>query len=332
MVRLFASDWSEITPLPAPSGAQLAVRSLAASADGAAIRGVIQFCHGAAEHAGRYGELASVLSAAGFHVIAHDHRGHGETTTPGVTDHVLASDGRLSGPENKTGWDLLIEDVEHIHTALDDAFPDLPRLVMGHSMGSVAALEFALRRPERAGGLCLLGPVLAKNPAMPLLRALLNVEALFKSPDAVSILFEKLGWDPLNKEFQPARTPYDWLSRDDAEVDAYIADPMCGWRPTMNFAKELSRGLAATYDDARLNNLRADMPVLLMSGAEDPSTEFAKSVPELKSRLSSAGLRDIETEIFPDMRHELHNEVGRDAVFGRLTAWCRRASATLATR
>lgn len=303
------AEWANAQTIEARSGAQLTLRQMAAKG---AAKGVVQFNHGAAEHSGRYGEFAERLSAAGFHVFAHDHRGHGQTTVPGLAPHTFG----------KHGWDLVIEDIECINRHIDTLHPDLPRIVMGHSMGSIAAFEYALRQPARPHALVLLGPVLAKNAALPVLRLLMRTEAAFKAPGSTSTLFQKLGWDPLNKPFEPARTPYDWLTRDTAEVDAYIADPECGWPPTMNFAQQMMRGVAATYKDARLKALNPAMPVLLMSGAEDPSTNMAKSVPELDNRLKAAGVTTISTAIFDGMRHELHNETGRDAVYEKLTHWC----------
>ncbi|MCG8441649.1 MAG: lysophospholipase [Caulobacterales bacterium] len=307
------SDPFDIAPLASPTGAELALRHR--PAPGAAI-GVVQINHGAAEHAGRYRALADRLADSGFHVYAHDHRGHGATRVPGLAPHVL-------GPN---GWDALIDDITAVHGHIAGAHPDLPRIVLGHSMGSVAALEFALRRPDEPAGLALLGPTLGRIAALPFLRLLLAVEALIRRPEAASPLFQALAWTPLNRPFAPARTPYDWLSRDEAEVDAYVADPACGWPPTVNFARQIARGVAATYDDRRMHGLRAGMPVLLMSGGQDSSTRFGATVGEVEGRLRRAGLTDVEPHVFPGMRHELHNEVDRDRAVDTLIAWCRRAA------
>lgn len=314
-VRATAHGWEEVTIVEAPSGAPLALRSLFAAGEA---KGVIQLNHGAAEHAGRYGEFAQRFAAAGFHVFAHDHRGHGKTTVPGLAPHTFGDN----------GWALLVDDIQAIHDHIQHVAPGLPRIVLGHSMGAIAAFEYALRQPSHIDAMVLLGPVLKKNSAMiGIFRLLLAGEALFKSGSSPSSLFQKLGWDPLNKPFEPARTPFDWLSSDEKEVDAYSADPECGWAPTVNFGSEMMRGRVATYDDTRLQALRADMPVLLMSGEKDPSTDFGQSVPELQKRFEDAGMSDITAEIFPDMRHELHNEVGRDQVYEKLIAWCLRIAA-----
>lgn len=306
-------DWSSMHILQTHTGAEIALRAGLAKGNA---KGVVQFSHGAAEHAGRYQQFAEILNGAGFHFFAHDHRGHGKTRVPGLDAHQFGDD----------GWDLVIEDMDAVHRHIDTLFEPLPRIVMGHSMGSVAALEFTLRNPDRVDALALLGPVLAKNPLVPVLRLLLRIEALMKSPASTSGLFQSLGWDPLNKSLEPARTPYDWLSRDTAQVDAYMADPDCGWAPTVNFAGEMMRGVSATYDDARFKALKPSMPVLLMSGSNDPSTEFGKSVPELEARFIKAGVNSVMAKVFPEMRHELHNEIDRDHVFAALTEWCEQAT------
>ncbi|MEM9234889.1 MAG: lysophospholipase, partial [Pseudomonadota bacterium] len=279
-------------------------------------RGVVQISHGAAEHSRRYLQMAEILSAAGFHVFAHDHRGHGETIVPGWAPHTF-------GPG---GWDSVIEDVEHLHRYMDDMYSGLPRIVLGHSMGAVISLEHALRYPERPDALILLGPVTQKEPAMPILRMLLSLESVFRKPGSVSPSFKAMAWDVMNKDFRGGETDFDWLSRDPVEVQAYADDPDCGWSPTVHFAQEFAKGLQATYSDARLSTLNTDMPVLLMAGGRDPSSGYGKSVRELEQRLKTAGLSHITATVFEDMRHELHNETGRDAVFDRLLNWCRKVS------
>lgn len=301
--------------LDVPSGATLLVRHLAAKGTAC---GVVQINHGAAEHSGRYVEFARKLADAGFHVFAHDHRGHGETTVPGYPPHTFG------GPQ---GWGKLVEDVGAVHDHISAIYPNLKRIILGHSMGSIASFDRMLRAPDTAAAMVLLGPVLQKNPAMPLLRGLLNLESLFKSAGATSGLFQSLAWDPLNKPYKNGRTAYDWLSRDEAEVDAYIADPECGWAPTIDFAKGMGRGLSSTFDDRKLKALNKDMPVLLMSGSDDTSTNFGKAVPELEARLQKAGLADVTAIIFEEMRHEMHNEIDRGDMYDALIAWCQRVVA-----
>ncbi len=293
----------------APSGATLNLRGMLSKTSP---KGIILFHHGAAEHSARYAKFARMLSDAGFHFFIYDQRGHGHTTIPSTPSHMFGRD----------GWSKIIDDSLFLQGVLKAEFSDLPLILAGHSMGSIITFDVVLQNPDCANAVMLLGPVLQKNPAMPVLKLLLGVEALMKKPESTSYLFQKLAWDPLNKPFEPARTPYDWLSRDQEEVDAYIADDECGWPPTINFAQEMTKGLAATFHDSRLKALRAEVPILLMSGAQDSSTDFAKSVPQLEARLKAAGVDRVTSVVFDEMRHELHNELGREAVFERLISWC----------
>lgn len=300
----------EPTALTSHTGARLALRSLPSIG---AARGIVQINHGAAEHSGRYFEFAQKLAVAGYHVFVHDHRGHGLTEVPGAAPHTFGGEG---------GWNQLVTDIGAVHAYIQSIYETLPRIILGHSMGSIAAFDYMLRNPDGADAMVLLGPTLAKNPMMGLMKGLLGLEARFRDESSKSSLFQALAWDPLNKPWKKGRTPYDWLSRDEQEVDAYIADPECGWPPTMNFAQELAKGLSGTFEDYRLEALPEALPILLMSGSQDTSTNFGKSVPELKKRLKKAGLNDIETHIFPGMRHELHNELDRDEVYDTLIEWC----------
>jgi alpha-beta hydrolase superfamily lysophospholipase len=294
----------DVQLLEAPDGIQLVHRRWLPEGQP---RATIQLVHGASEHSARYGRLAAALTARGLAVVAMDLRGHGRTAQrTGV--------GRFG---DGAGVDSLLDDVAALHRATAQAHPGLPRFLLGHSMGSIVALASAERDGDDLAGLVLSGPI-GINPGLADQVAALEaaVEAgLGEEPLNV------LG--PFNDAFQPARTPFDWLSRDPAEVDAYLADPLCGDDMPLSYGYAAGVfGLVGreTAPEA-LAQLPGALPVLLLNGRRDPVGGVdGGQVAALADALRARGL-PVEQHGYPDARHEVFNETNRDEVTADLLAW-----------
>ncbi|MGZ4540187.1 MAG: alpha/beta fold hydrolase [Blastococcus sp.] len=273
------------------------------------LRATIQLVHGASEHSGRYGRLAAALTAAGFGVWAMDLRGHGRTAeSTGI--------GRFGGG---LGVDTVLDDVQALHLVIDDEHPGVPRVLLGHSMGSIIALASAERDGRGLAGLVLSGPVGVAPQLADMVTALEEAIAAGAGDNALDAL------GAFNQPFEPARTAFDWLSRDAAEVDAYVADPLCGDQIPLTVAYAagvfgLSVGAATADAVARLPE---GLPVLLLSGERDPvGGEEAAQVNALAALLRDRGL-PVEQHVYPDARHEVFNETNHDEVTADLIAWLR---------
>jgi alpha-beta hydrolase superfamily lysophospholipase len=269
-------------------------------------RGTVQIAHGASEHSGRYGRLAAALGGRGLAVYAMDLRGHGRTAErTGV--------GRYGG----SGVDTVLDDVEALHALIEDAHPGLPRVLLGHSMGSIVALAAAERDGGRLAGLVLSGP-LGVNPG--LADSVTALEAAVAAGMADEPL-DALGG--FNEPFEPARTRYDWLSRDADEVDAYIADPLSGDEMplTYGYAAEMFALSVRSATAEGVARLPEGLPVLLLAGRRDPVGGVdAGQVTALARLLRHRGL-PVEQHLYPDARHEVFNETNRDEVTGDLLTW-----------
>ena len=252
-------------------------------------RAVVQIAHGMGEHMGRYADTVDALVAAGLTVYANDHRGHG-----------LSAHSQL-GEFGRGGFELLVQDMVRLSEIAREENPDLPLLLLGHSMGSFAAQRYVIDHSHEIDGLILSGS-----------------GALDGSARALSAT---AGSNLLNAAFEPARTPFDWLSRDQAIVDAFMADPLC-------FA-DLSSGSLASflgaaprlYDPVALRKIRGDLPIYLLSGSEDPVGQQLRGLHTLIGRYGEAGLRDIAFDFYPRGRHEMLNEINRRQVQTRLLGW-----------
>lgn len=257
-------------------------------------RAILQVAHGMGEHARRYKPKLEPLMDAGIIVYANDHRGHGLTApTPD-----------RYGDFGPGGFSTLVSDMAKLTALARAENPGLPLVLLGHSMGSFAAQLYAIHHSQIIDGLVISGSA-----------ALDRVVAVLPSdPDAPAL-------DAFNGAFEPARTPFDWLSRDEAEVDLYIADPMCGFSVTPASMQPMAEVLLPTADAAEIMKIRTGLPVYFMSGDKDPvggpNLDFLKT---LVDRYAARGLT-VTKNFYKDGRHETLNEINRGEVVTDLRAF-----------
>ena len=256
------------------------------------VRGVVQIAHGLAEHSARYARLAAALNAAGYHVGSTDHRGHG------------ASIAGTPGDFGAAGFTGLWHDVVQYGDLLRDAHPGVPVYLIAHSMGSFAAQELLPEYSERYDGVVLSG-----STAIDVMAAQMD-----SGPASDLSVF--------NSAFEN-RTGYEWLSRDEEEVDAYVADPLCGFALPAETTPALFADGARLADPAELARIRSDLPILIISGSDDPLSGGGRLTGLLAKRYTDAGIADVTVIVYPDARHEVFNETNRDEVTGDVIAWLR---------
>ncbi len=302
------ADWTEST-LDSPTGAKLHLYS--ARAEGAA-KAVVQINHGMGEHAGRYRRFADFLTARGYHVYAHDHRGHGRTE---------AEDAPLGKFAERDGWAQVLADVEAVNARIRAEHPDLPLVCFGHSMGSIIAFNYALTRPGSIDALTCWNASFTAGGLAAVGRTILKVEKTLKGAHRPSNITQSLTFGAWNKAFKPNRTEFDWLSRDGAEVDKYVADPLCGFPVSIGLWLDTIGGVYFAHDDANLAALPSGLPVHLQGGTEDPCSEQGKAVARTAERLQKAGLRDVTLALLEGARHESLNETNRAQVMADYADW-----------
>ena len=252
-------------------------------------RAIIIIAHGAAEHARRYERFARELNKAEIEVWAMDHRGHGRSPGP---------DGL--GDFGEGGWDALVSDIGQLIKISRQSYPDLPLILFGHSMGSFAAQQFVANRSDEIDALILSGST-ARRPT--------------------EVASANSGGLDLNQGFE-GRTPYDWLSRDTAEVDKYIADPYCGFEgfETKHVGKMLS-AIRRSQDKETFKDVRKDICCLLVAGDKDPVNNHLKGLLYLEQLWEDAGIRPMDKQYYSDGRHEMLNEINREEVTQNIIAW-----------
>lgn len=276
-------------------------------------RGLVHIVHGMAEYGRRYGRFAAALNAAGYTVWAHDHRGHG--------DHMTVDGTRRPGHFGDDGWEGLVRDTQDVSRQLQAASPGTRLLLFAHSMGSFVAQAVLPRSGHEYAGVVLCGssgPPDALEAAAVLLAKL---EVRLRGGTTPSRWVQQAVFRQYNARFAPTRTEVDWLSRDPAEVDAYVADPWCGAPLTAQAWRDFLVGKSTLGDQALLRRIPPALPVHLIAGDRDPVGAQGAGVRRLLDVYRQAGLTRLSMQLYADARHELVNERNRDEVIRDVVAW-----------
>jgi alpha-beta hydrolase superfamily lysophospholipase len=265
--------------------------------------GVVVLVHGMGEHIRRYDHVAEALTSQGFVVYGHDHRGHGASLTP--TDEP----GHL-GP---SGWWALVEDLNLVVTQAQSDYPSLPVVMVAHSMGSFAAQQFLLDHGASLDAVALTG-----TAAVDLLEPALDLSG-------------DLELSAFNAAFHPARTDFDWLSRDESMVDAYLTDPLCGFGIDTASLKDMFAGARRLADPTEMARIPGNLPLYVAVGSQDPVNAGLTLLWALVDRYRAAGLNDVTVRVYDEGRHEILNEINRAEVIDDLLQWLVRVSTTVRT-
>ncbi len=262
------------------------------------VRAVVQIAHGMGEHARRYQALAEALAHVGVAVYANEHRGHGE--------EALRRDEK--GEFGPRGFAGLVADMRQVSDFAQARHPGAPLILIGHSMGSFAVKVYLLDHAERVAAAAFTGTV-----ALDLAEA--GNASAWKLQDKAPVL------TPVR------RTPYDWLSRDEAQVDAYIADPLCGHRLKVTSRQSMYAAYARTTVPGAYDGLPRHLPLFFFVGEDDAMHRRLAYFHPLVERFRSAGLDDITVKVYPGARHEVLHETNRHEVIADVVAWVERVLA-----
>lgn len=295
--------------LPRDDGATLFVYRWAP--DAASARGVVQIAHGLSEHAGRYARVAEVLTRAGFVVYADDHRGHGKTAR---------RDEDLGHFADRNGFAKVVADLRALNRRIGEAEPGVPVVLFGHSMGAMLTQAYVLQHGSTLAGALLSGASGHAGALASVGRVIARAERLRLGMRGRSALLQSMSFSGFNRGFE-GRTPFDWLSRDTTEVDAYAADPRCGFALTVQGWLDVLDGVRVTEDRAAMRSIPRELPIHVFSGAEDPVGHRTRGPQWVLDAYRDAGLARVTHKFYPGGRHEMLNETNRDEVHSDLVAW-----------
>ena len=275
------------------------------------IKAVVQIIHGIAEYIERYDAFAEYLNTLGFLVVAEDHMGHGQSVNgEGVR-------GYFSG-----GWFAAVEDTMVLLRGTRAAYPDIPYILFGHSMGSFMARTILCKYPDSGISAAVICGTGWQPPALlPPVIALIDQVCKKSGEDKPSALLQKLVFGSYNSRVEHPRTQFDWLTRDAKQVDAYIANPMCGFTASAGLLRELMKGIAYIEKPENLAAMNKELPVFFIAGGDDPVGNYGKGVRKAAEAFQKAGMTNVTTRIYPLCRHEILNEINKEEIYEDVAQW-----------
>ena len=272
-------------------------------------KAVIQLIHGIAEHIGRYDAFANVLREQGYVVTAEDHMGHGGSIEGGTQ-------GFFTG-----GWLSAVAGVRQLYDEVHAQYPELPYVMLGHSMGSFLLRTYLYTYPRTLRGAIISGTGWEAPATIKAGRLMCRLEEKRIGEKKVSKRLNDLMFGAYNKHFRPVRTDKDWICSVNSVVDAYIADPLSGFDATVGLARDMLGGIEMNEKPENLDKMDKGMPVLFISGAKDPVGGMSKGVLRCIDAFKRSGMRDVSIRIYPEGRHEMLNESNRVEVYSDILKW-----------
>ena len=277
------------------------------------IKGILQIVHGIVECVERYENFANYMNSQGYLVVGEDHMGHGASVAGGSTQ------GFFHG-----GWFAAVDDTVKLMKDTMAEHPGVPYVLFGHSMGSFMARTILAKYPDcgiTAAVICGTGWL----SAAPLPVLIKVVEGICRKTgeETPSPKLKAMVFGGYNKRIPNARTSVDWLSRDESAVDAYVANPFCGFIPTCGLFRDMMEGIHYIEQRKNLRNMKKHLPVFFIAGGEDPVGPYGKGVERCAAEFKKAGMINVACKIYPGCRHEILNELNRDEVYGDVTNWLR---------
>lgn len=290
-------------------------------------KGIVHIFHNIAEHSGRYHRTAQRLCDAGYVVVAHDYRGHGSTAS---------NTKELGRFADRHGWQLIISDAHAVNKDVQERFPEVPVIGLGHCIGASILQTYATRHPQNINAIALSAPIFSHPIFARMATLLASLEKLRLGRHKESRLIQQIVFGGFNRQAKAKRTPFDWLSRNPQVADSYMADPHCGFIGSTQMWRDILTGMSELHTDEIFTFLPTQIPYYLFTGSDDPISGLNSSMKRLIALLRQTGVTDLSVHIYPEGRHEMLHEVNHQEVHRDLIRWLDRVhhdaqQATLST-
>ncbi|MCD7824827.1 MAG: alpha/beta hydrolase [Clostridiaceae bacterium] len=266
-------------------------------------KAVIQVSHGITEHIGRYGELATALVEKGYAVAGNDHMGHGESEKPDCYR-----------------WEYLVKDTHRLQEYLKQQYPTVPFYSIGFSLGSFVVRDLLAHFPDSMDLAILIGTGFQSASQISFAKAIASLEAKRVGDGNRSKLIQKMSFGTYNRYFKPNKTDFDWLCESVDGISNYMQDEVCGKFMPAGLFRELLRGMLVTGNRENIGKISENLPMLFLSGKDDPVGEMGKGVERLMDAYKEAGINDVSLNLYPG-RHDILHEACREHVIGDIVEW-----------
>lgn len=274
-------------------------------------RAVVQIVHGIAEFVERYDHFASFLAEHDILVVAEDHMGHGQSINGGGIR------GYFHG-----GWFTAIEDTCQLMKDTQKEYPDVPYILFGHSMGSFMARTILCKYPDSGiAGAIICGTGWQPTFALPALLKIVGGICKKTGETNPNEKLQKMVFGSYNDRVEHKRTDSDWLTRDAAVVDAYVAHPLCGFTASCGLLRDMMTGIHYIQQPKNLAAMKKSLPVFFIAGGDDPVGSYGKGVQQAAKAFQKAGMQNVSTRIYPLCRHEILNEINKEEIYEDILKW-----------
>ena len=272
------------------------------------VKAVVQILHGIAEHVERYDDFANFLNSRGIAVVAEDHMGHGKS---------MVTQGYFAG-----GWFTAVADSYQLLQMTRAELPEVPYVLFGHSMGSFMARTILAQYPDSGIDAAIIcGTGWMPTAVLQAGKAMGNMVCKLKGERNPSSLLHGIMFGSYNQKVEHPRTPCDWLSRDEKVVDAYVADPLCGFMESAGLARDMLTGILYIQQADSLAAMRKELPVFFVAGGDDPVGGYGTGVRQAAAAFRNAGMQFVSERIYPLCRHEILNEINKQEVYEDIAQW-----------
>lgn len=280
--------------------------------DDGQVKCVLQIVHGMAEYIDRYEEFATFLTDRGFVVTGEDHLGHGKSVPVG--GHY----GYFCEQDPAT---VLVRDVHRLKKMTQTLYPGVPYVILGHSMGSFILRNYLCRYGTGIDGAIVVGTGMQSKALVAAGKVVAGIQKMFLGSDHVSRFIDKCAFGAYNKKIENPRTDKDWLSRNEENVDRYIADPLCGFTFTVNGFRTSFELISRIQKKENLVKVPTELPIFMVSGNADPVGDYGKGVQKAYDSLKEVGMKNLSLKLYDEDRHELLNETDRAVVMQDIYDW-----------
>lgn len=274
--------------------------------------GVICIAHGVTEHILRYEEFAKYFTERGIGVVGIDLLGHGKSIAEGMNPMYFGENG---------SWNFVVDDLDICQRLVREEYSDVPCCLLGFSLGSFLARTYVSKYPDAFNGLILVGTGQTPPLQIKLAQFVAKSEARKFGADQSSSMIRKLTFDTYNKKFQPNRTKFDWLCSNEESLDVFLRDPLRGEDLTSGLFYEMLSGMLLTGKDSTIQKMNKSVPVLFLSGENDPVGDSGKGVKKAYLSYKKNGIQDVEMKIYPNLRHDILHEINKEEVYQDIFCW-----------
>lgn len=275
------------------------------------VRAVVQIVHGIAEYVERYDDLANYLNCHGIAVVAEDHMGHGKSISRETTQGYFAG-----------GWFTAVADTVQLMNLTQAEFPGVPYILFGHSMGSFMARTILAKYPDSGiAAAVICGTGWMNTAVLQIGKAACEGACRRNGDRQPNESLQNLVFGGYNKRVEHPRTAYDWLNRNPRCVDAYIADPLCGFTASAGLLRDMLTGMLYIQKAESLKTMKKDLPVFFIAGGDDPVGNYGQGVRLAADKFRKAGMQDVSVRVYPLCRHEILNEINKKEIYEDVLQW-----------